>query len=43
VITGATSMKQLQENLDSAETVEKLSDDVLEKIEQILGNYPEEE
>ncbi len=43
VITGATSMKQLQENLDSAEAVEKLNDDVLEKIEQILGNYPDED
>jgi voltage-dependent potassium channel beta subunit len=43
VITGATNMKQLQENLDSAEAVEKLNDDVLEKIEQILGNYPDED
>jgi len=43
VITGATNVKQLQENLDSAETVEKLHDDVLEQIEQILGNYPDED
>jgi len=43
VITGATNMKQLQENLDSAEAVEKLNDDLLEKIDQILGNYPEDE
>lgn len=43
VITGATNLKQLQENLDSAEAVEKLHDDVLEQIEQILGNYPDED
>lgn len=43
VITGATNLKQLQENLDSAEAVEHLNDDLLEKIEQILGNYPEED
>lgn len=43
VITGATNLKQLQDNLDSAEAVEKLQDDVLERIEQILGNYPDED
>jgi voltage-dependent potassium channel beta subunit len=43
VITGATRLKQLQDNLSSAEAVDKLSDDVLEKIESILGNYPDED
>lgn len=43
VITGATNIRQLQDNLDSAEAVERLSDDVLERIEQILGNYPDED
>lgn len=43
IITGATNIRQLQDNLDSAEAVEKLSDDVLEQIEQILGNYPDED
>ncbi len=43
VITGATNIRQLQDNLDSAEAVEKLSDDVLEHIEQVLGNYPDED
>jgi voltage-dependent potassium channel beta subunit len=43
VITGATTIKQLQENLDSAEAVEKLHDDVLDQIEKILGNYPDED
>jgi voltage-dependent potassium channel beta subunit len=43
VITGATNIKQLQDNLDSAEAVEKLHDDILDHIEQILGNYPDED
>jgi voltage-dependent potassium channel beta subunit len=43
VITGATNLKQLQDNLDSTEAVEKLSDDVLDQIEHILGNYPDED
>jgi voltage-dependent potassium channel beta subunit len=43
VITGATNLKQLQDNLDAAEAVEKLNDDVLDKIEAVLGNYPDED
>lgn len=43
VITGATNLKQLQDNIDSAEAVEKLQDDILEQIEKILGNYPDED
>lgn len=43
VITGATNLQQLHDNLDSAEAVEKLNDEILEKIEQILGNYPDED
>ena len=43
VITGATSLKQLQENLEAAEALDKLNDDVLDKIEAILGNYPDED
>ena len=42
VITGATNTKQLQDNLEAADAVDKLTDDVLERIEQILGNYPDE-
>jgi voltage-dependent potassium channel beta subunit len=42
VITGATKVQQLQENLAAADAVERLTDDVLERIEQILGNHPEE-
>lgn len=41
VITGATTMEQLDENLDAAEAEQKLTDDVLEQIEQIIGNFPE--
>jgi voltage-dependent potassium channel beta subunit len=41
VITGATNIDQLQENLAAAEAVNKLSDPVLERIEQILDNQPE--
>jgi voltage-dependent potassium channel beta subunit len=43
VITGATSVEQLDENLEAAEAVEKLTDEVLERIEKILGNYPDED
>jgi aryl-alcohol dehydrogenase-like predicted oxidoreductase len=43
VITGATNVRQLEENLEAAEAIDKLNDEVLERIEQILGNYPDEE
>jgi voltage-dependent potassium channel beta subunit len=41
VITGATSLEQLDENIGSANFEEKLSDAVLERIEQIILNFPE--
>lgn len=41
VITGATRLEQLDDNLVAAEAAEKLTDDILEQIEQILGNIPE--
>jgi len=41
VITGASSLEQLDENLQAADLVERLTDDVLETIEQIIGNFPE--
>ncbi|NPV56873.1 MAG: aldo/keto reductase [Anaerolineae bacterium] len=43
VITGATRPEQLDDNLAAAEVVEKLTDEVLEYIEQVLGNLPEAE
>lgn len=42
VITGATKMEQLEDNIAAHEAVDDLSDDVLEHIEQILDNYPED-
>jgi voltage-dependent potassium channel beta subunit len=41
VITGATHAEQLDENLHAADAIDKLSEEVLDKIEQILGNVPE--
>lgn len=43
VITGATRMEQLDENLGAAEAVEKLSNDVLEAIEAILDTMTGEQ
>jgi aryl-alcohol dehydrogenase-like predicted oxidoreductase len=37
VITGATRLEQLDENLGAAEAVEKLTDEVLERIDRIVG------
>jgi voltage-dependent potassium channel beta subunit len=42
VITGATRVEQLDENLGAAEVVEKLTDDVLDAIEKILEVQPKE-
>lgn len=41
VITGATSLEQLDENIAASEFETTMTDDVLEKIEQIIGNLPE--
>ena len=41
VITGATRLEQLDENIDATDYVDRLTDDVLERIEQIAGNLPE--
>ncbi len=41
VITGATRTDQLLENIAAAEATDKLSEEVLEKIEAVLGNYPD--
>ncbi|MBN1231112.1 MAG: aldo/keto reductase [Anaerolineales bacterium] len=42
VITGATKLSQLEDNIRSSEFVEKLTDPVLQKIEDIVDNDPEE-
>jgi voltage-dependent potassium channel beta subunit len=41
VITGATRPEQLDENISAGEAVSKLTDDVLDRIELIIGNLPE--
>jgi aryl-alcohol dehydrogenase-like predicted oxidoreductase len=41
VITGATRLEQLDENLLAAEAQEKLTDDVLERIEMIIAPLDE--
>jgi voltage-dependent potassium channel beta subunit len=42
VITGATRASQVRENLQAAELKGKLAPDVLERIEGILGNNPQQ-
>jgi voltage-dependent potassium channel beta subunit len=42
VITGATSARQVDENISSLEFVQKLNDDVMQRIEDVLGNRPEQ-
>ena len=41
VITGASRLDQLTENLAAAESIELLGDDLLDEIESVLGNEPE--
>ena len=41
VITGATRVEQLDDNLAAAEAEEEMTEDVLDQIEQIMGNSPE--
>lgn len=41
VITGASSVEQVKENMKAAEIKDKLTDDVMNKIESILDNKPE--
>ncbi len=43
VITGASSLKHVEENLESSKVVEMLTPEVLERIDEILGNKPEPE
>jgi voltage-dependent potassium channel beta subunit len=40
VITGATNISQIKENLAAADAIDLLDDDVLIHIDQILGNNP---
>ena len=41
VILGASNAAQLRENLGSVERTATLTDEVMERIEKVLGNRPE--
>jgi voltage-dependent potassium channel beta subunit len=41
VITGASRQEQVIENMKAAEVAERLTSDIMEKIEAILGNKPQ--
>ena len=41
VLTGATSLEQLDENIAATEYLDRLSDNVFEQIERIVGTLPE--
>ncbi len=43
VILGASSVEQLRENLGALDVIERLTPDVLERIEEILDNRPDPE
>jgi voltage-dependent potassium channel beta subunit len=43
VITGATKLSQLEDNIAAREAVDKLTNEVLERIEDILDNDPADE
>jgi len=43
VITGASRPEQVRENMGALEVVEKLTPEVMERIEAVLGNKPEAE
>ncbi|MEW6716196.1 MAG: aldo/keto reductase [Chloroflexota bacterium] len=40
VITGASRVEQVEENMKASDVVEKLTDEVMERIEDILDNQP---
>jgi aryl-alcohol dehydrogenase-like predicted oxidoreductase len=42
VIMGASSVSQLEDNLEAADAIPLMTDDVLARIDAILGNHPVE-
>lgn len=40
VILGASRLSQLEDNLESLTAVSKLTDDVMQEIEAVVGNKP---
>ncbi len=43
VITGASKPEQVTENLKAAEVAERLDSNVMERVETVLGNKPEQD
>lgn len=43
VITGATRPEQVRENMAATDVVARLTNEVMERIEQVLGNKPQED
>ncbi len=43
VITGASKPKQVEQNMEAIEVTDKLTDDVMERIEEVLDNKPKSE
>jgi aryl-alcohol dehydrogenase-like predicted oxidoreductase len=43
VITGASRVEQVRENMGAIDVVEKLSPEVMVRIDEILGNKTQEE
>jgi len=43
VITGASNVKQVEQNMSAMEVVDKLDEGVMERIEEILDNKPDKE
>jgi aryl-alcohol dehydrogenase-like predicted oxidoreductase len=41
VITGASKVSQVEENMKALDLVPQLTDDVMEKIEAVLNNKPQ--
>ena len=41
VILGASRLSQLEENLKTVDIVDQLTDDVMERIEEVLDNKPD--
>jgi len=43
VITGASRAEQVKQNMKTIDVVDKLTPDVMERIEEILDNKPDED
>ena len=43
VITGASRVEQVRENMKALDAVEKLNPEVMERIDNLLGNKPQED